>query len=443
MRGRIEMRSQVQETSRSVAESNAQRPRFGFRWVIVVLLFLATAINYIDRAVIGVLKPTLDEKLGWTQIDYGNIVTAFQVAYAAGYVGAGWLFDRIGVRIGYLLSVTLWSLAAMSHGLARSVTGFCAARAMLGLAEGGNFPAAIKTIAEWFPREERALAAGLFNSGAQIGAIACPLLIPWLERQWGWQSAFVTTGALGLMWVVCWRALYDAPGRHPRVSAAELAFIRKDPPDPAVRIPWLVLLRHPQTWTFVVGTVVSSPVWWFYIFWIPDFLNKHYNITLTQSSGPLITIFLIADFGGIAGGWLSSRLIKRRWSINAARKTAMLVCALAVVPVFLTPLIHSLWVSVLLVAVAAAAHCGFVANLYTVVSDTVPRKAVSSVIGIGGMAGAIAGMFFSQLVSRILHLTNNNYFAPFAVAAGAYLIGLACIQMLLPHLECMPISDVE
>ncbi|MCE5229451.1 MFS transporter [bacterium] len=420
-----------------------RRPRFGFRWVIVILLFFATVINYIDRAVIGVLKPTLDEKLGWTQIDYGNIVTAFQIAYAAGYVGAGWLFDRIGVRLGYFLSVTLWSVAAMCHGLARSVAGFCTARATLGLAEGGNFPAAIKTIAEWFPKEERALAAGLFNSGAQIGAVACPLLVPWLEHRYGWQSAFVFTGAVGLLWVVCWRVLYRSPGEHPRVSAAELAYIRKDPPDPAVKIPWHVLLKHPQTWTFVVGTVVSSPVWWFYIFWIPDFLNKHYHVTLTQSSAPLITIFVIADLGGIGGGWLSSMLIKRRWSINAARKTAMLACALAVVPVFLTPIINNLWLSVALVAVAAAAHCGFVANLFTVVSDTVPRKAVSSVIGIGGMAGAIAGMFFSQFVSRILEMTHNNYFAPFAVAAGAYLVGLACIQMLLPKLESMPVSELE
>lgn len=410
------------------------------RWIICALLFLATTINYIDRAVLGVLKPTLEKELGWTQVDYGWIVTAFQLAYALGYVGAGRLFDKIGVRVGYLLSVSLWSVAAMAHAVARSVFGFCVARAGLGLAEGGNFPAAVKTVAEWFPREERAFATGLFNAGSNIGAVACPLVVPWLADRWGWQSAFLVTGAIGFVWVVLWAVLYRQPRQHPWVNAAELAHIEKDPPDPPAKVPWLVLLRHRQTWAFVVGMVASAPVWWFYIYWIPDFLNKQYHLKLTQSSGPLIAIFLIADVGGIAGGWLSSHLIKRGWTVNAARKTTLLVCSLCVVPVFLTPLVGNLWVSVALVALAASAHCAFAANLFTLVSDTAPRKAVSSVVGIGGMASAIAGMFSAQLIGRVLHLTNNNYFVPFALASGAYLVALGIMHALTPKLEPMKLE---
>ena len=407
------------------------------RWLVVALLFLATTINYIDRAVLGVLKPLLEKELGWTQVDYSWVVTAFQITYALGYLSAGRLFDFIGVRLGYLLSVTLWSLAAMAHALARTVMGFSIARAALGLAEGGNFPAAIKTVAEWFPKQERAFATGLFNAGSNIGAVVCPLVVPWLAHRWGWQAAFLVTGALGFAWVLLWLIAYRPPDKHPWVSAAELAHIRKDPPDPEVKIPWLVLLRYRQTWAFVVGMVASAPVWWFYIYWIPDFLNKQYHVTLTQSSGPLIAIFLIADVGGIAGGWLSSKLIRRGWSINAARKTAFLICALCVVPVFLTPLVGNLWLSVALVALAASAHCGFAANLFTLVSDTVPRKAVSSVVGIGGMAGAIAGMFSAQLIGRVLHYTNNNYFVPFALASVAYILAVGIMHALVPKLEQM------
>jgi len=410
------------------------------RWVICALLFFATTINYIDRAVLGVLKPALEKELGWTQVDYGWIVTAFQIAYALGYVGAGKLFDHIGVRVGYLFSVSLWSVAAMAHAVVRSVFGFCVARGGLGLAEGGNFPAAIKTVAEWFPKEERAFATGLFNAGSNIGAVACPLAVPWLAERWGWQSAFIVTGAIGFAWVVLWAICYRRPQEHPWVSPAELAHIQKDPPDPQRKVPWLVLLRHPQTWAFVVGMAASSPVWWFYIYWIPDFLNKQYQLKLTQSSLPLITIFLVADLGGIMGGWLSSHLIKRGWTVNAARKTTLLVCSLCVVPVFLTPLVGNLWVSVALVALAASAHCGFAANLFTLVSDTAPRKAVSSIVGIGGMAGAIAGMFSAQLIGRVLHFTNNNYFVPFALVSVVYLLALGIMHALTPKLEPMKLE---
>lgn len=410
------------------------------RWGVIGLLFFAVTINYIDRAVLGILKPLLDQELGWNQKDYGWMVTAFQAAYAAGYLLAGRWIDRIGVRLGFLLAVTLWSFAAMGHALARSVVSFSAARVMLGLAEGGCFPASIKAVTEWFPKDQRAFATGIFNAGSPIGAILCPLVVPWLALRWGWQGAFLATGAVGFLWVAAWGRLYDAPDRSKRVSRAELTYIRKDPPEAAVNIPWLKLIRHRQTWAFMAGMMASAPVWWFYIFWTPDFLNKRFHLNLTQSSLPLMAIFLVSSVGGIAGGWLSSTLLRHGWSANAARKTALLVCALCVLPVFTTPLLPGVWWAVAVVALAAAAHCGYAANLYTLVSDTVPRQAVSSVVGIGGMAGSIAGMFFAQIVSRVLHYTNNNYLVPFAMAASSYLLALGIIHLLLPRLEPLQIE---
>jgi ACS family hexuronate transporter-like MFS transporter len=409
----------------------------GVRWVVVALLFFATVINYIDRSVLGILKPLLESELGWSQVDYGWIVTAFQATYAAGYALSGRLFDTIGVRLGYFLAVTVWSAAEIAHAFVRSVAGFSIARAALGMAEGGNFPAAIKTVTEWFPRQQRAFATGIFNAGSNVGAVLCPLAVPWLAQAWGWQSAFLVTGALGFIWIALWLMLYRAPEKHAGVSPAEMAYIRSDPPDAPGKIPWAELLRYRQTWAYVVGMVMSSPIWWFYIYWIPDFLNKQHHLQLTQSSGPLVTIFLIADGGGIAGGWLSSTLIRRGWSVNAGRKTALLVCALCVVPVFLTALVANVWISVALVALAASAHCGFAANLFTLVSDTAPRHAVSSVVGIGGMAGSIGGIFFAQAVSRILQATNNNYIIPFAIASLSYVVAVGIMHVLVPRLEPM------
>lgn len=415
--------------------------RTNIRWVICALLFFATTVNYVDRAVLGILKTTLDTELGWSEVDYGNIVTAFQLMYAAGYLFSGRLIDRIGVRAGFSLAVGLWSLAAMAHAAMRTVLGFGCARAGLGLAEGGSFPAAIKAITEWFPKEQRALATGLFNAGSNVGAITCPLVVPWLASRWGWQGAFLVTGAIGGIWLLFWLWLYRSPDQHPRVNAAELAYIRKDPPDPPAQVPWLELLQHRQTWAFMVGMAASSPIWWFYIYWIPGFLSVRFHLDMAGTQLPLMVIFFVSSFGGIGGGWLSSFLMRRGWSLNAARKSALLVCALCVVPVFLTPLVPSLWLAVALVALAAAAHCGFAANLFTLVSDTVPRKAVSSVTGIGGMAGALAGMLFAQIISHHLQATGSNYIIPFMIAASAYLVALLIMHLLLPHMEAMPLKD--
>jgi ACS family hexuronate transporter-like MFS transporter len=434
------------------------------RWGICALLFFATTLNYIDRQVIGILKPDLAKELGWNEIDYSNIVFAFQIAYAIGYAGAGRLIDRMGVRLGYALAVLFWSLAAMAHALTRfippeaklrdwmpwasqgapnwlmmipmTVLGFMAARFALGLAEGGNFPAAVKTVSEWFPRKERALATGIFNAGSNIGALVAPLLVPWLTMKFGWPAAFLATGALGFLWLTFWWPFYQDPGKHPRISPAELAYIRSDPPDPVAKIPWLSLLRYRQTWAFVVGMALSAPIWWFYLFWIPDFLNKQYGLNLLKLGPPLVTIYLMTDVGSIGGGWLSSWLLKRGWSVNAARKTAMLVCALCVVPVFAASSVSNLWVATVLVGLAASAHQGFSANLYTLVSDTAPRKVVSSIVGIGGMAGAIAGMFSAKFIGYVLQWT-GQYRVLFLIASGAYLVNLLLIHLLNPRLEPM------
>jgi len=409
------------------------------RWIIVALLFLATTVNYLDRAVLGVLKPMLDVDLGWTQIDYGWMVTAFQATYAVGYVLAGRWFDQIGVRVGLLVAVTAWSLAACAHALVHTVIGFVIARALLGLAEGGFFPAAVKAVAEWFPQQARAFATGLFNSGSNAGAMICPLIVPLLAARWGWRGAFLLLGVVGFAWVVLWVRLYPKPS--PSVMSGG-----RTEPAPMTQsaqrhaLPWLDLVRHRQTWAYIAGTTASAPIWWFYIFWAPDFFSRRYGLNLDRSSLLLMCIFLVAGLGGIAGGWLSSFLLRRGWTLNAARKTTLLVCALCAVPVFATPLAPNYLLADVLVALAAAAHCGYAANLYALAGDTVPPRAVASVVGIGGMAGAVMGMFFAQFISRILSLTYNNYMAPFAVAASSYLLGLACIHLLLPNLEAMKLE---
>lgn len=427
----------------AVAAHNAVSPTGvgNYRWRICALLFFATTINYLDRQIIGILKPTLADSLHWSDIDYGNIVLTFSAAYALSLLVFGGLIDRLGTRLGYTISLVVWSLAAMGHAAARSVATFSIARFALGLGEGGNFPAAIKTVAEWFPRRERALATGIFNAGSNVGAILAPLSVPWLTLRYGWPTAFLVTGAVGFVWLVFWLATYRRPEQHPRLSANELAYIQSDPPESVAKIPWARLLPHRQTWAFAIGKLLTDPVWWFYLFWTADFLKRNYGIGLSKISLPLVVIYVVADFGSVGGGWLSSALIRRGWSVNRGRKTAMLVCALCVVPVTFAVQVHSLWVAVALISLAAAAHQGWSANIFTLASDMFPRRAVGSVVGIGGMAGAVGGMIFSAYIGHILQWTHGNYIPIFCVCGFAYLIALGIIHLLAPKLQGPNLGD--
>jgi MFS transporter, ACS family, hexuronate transporter len=424
-----------------------------FRWAICALLFFAATINYIDRQVIGILKPTLQAQFGWSEIDYGDIVFAFQLAYAAGFLVAGRMMDRLGARVGFTIAIIIWSVAAIAHAEAEvfgpaaaallsmvglsytaSVAGFMFARFALGIGEAGNFPAAIKVTAEWFPKRERALATGIFNSGTNVGAIATPLVVPWITLTWGWYWAFVVTGLLGFIWLAFWLPLYRHPEEHPRLGAAELAHIRSDPADPPVHIPWGRLIPHRQTWAFMIGKFMTDPIWWLYLFWMPDFFNRNYGIDLKTIGPPLVVIYLVADIGSIGGGWLSSALIKRGWSVNAGRKVAMLICALAVVPMVFASGAKNMWVAVALISIAAAAHQGWSANLFTTASDMFPRKAVGSVVGLGGMAGAVGGMLIAKLTGYVLQAT-GSYLPVFFIAAFTYLAALLMIHLLVPRLD--------
>ncbi len=418
-------------------------PRVGhFRWVVCGLLFLATTINYIDRQVLGILAPELQHRIGWNEIQYGYIVMGFQAAYALGLLLSGRLLDVLGVRLGFAAAIVVWSLAAMAHALARTPLGFGLARVSLGLGEAANFPAAIKSVAEWFPKRERAFATGLFNGGSNVGAIVAPAIVPWIALNWGFEAAFLVTGAIGFFWLALWLWLYRPPEEHPRLSPAELAYIRSDPEEPAARLPWLSLVTYRETWAFALGKFLTDPVWWFYLYWIPKFLNEQHGLTLAGLGAPLITIYLVADVGSIAGGWLSSRLIRRGFSTNAARKTAMLVCALAVTPIVFAARVSDLWTAVALIGLAAAAHQGFSANLFTLASDVFPRRAVASVVGFGGMFGSIGGMLVATLTGWILQAT-HSYVTIFVCAGGAYLVALGVIHALAPRLAPLSLEPVE
>ena len=425
------------------------------RWLICALLFFAAAINYIDRQVIGILKPTLQEQFHFDEQDYAAIVFTFQAAYAIGLLLSGRIMDRIGVRRGFALAVVVWSIGAVMHGaadwlpwlriptlsidppavvfLGGATAGLALSRLVLGLGEAGNFPASIKAVAEWFPKKERALATGIFNSGTNIGALVTPLVVPWITLAYGWQWAFVITGVLGFGWVIWWFVSYRDPEMHPGVNAAELAIIQSDPVEKTAAIPWSRLLPHRQTWAFAAGKFLTDPIWWLYLFWVPDFLKRNHGLDLKTMGLPLVVIYLVADVGSIGGGWLSSHLIKRGWSTNAARKTAMLVCALAVVPMLAAAQVKSLWMAVALVSIAAAAHQGWSANLFTLVSDMFPKRAVGSVVGIGGMAGSVGGMVMALVVGEFLEKT-GSYAPIFVMAASAYLVALVIIQLLVPQL---------
>jgi MFS transporter, ACS family, hexuronate transporter len=405
-----------------------------YRWIICALLFFATTINYMDRQVLGILAPFLQKTIGWNEIQYGYIVTAFQAAYAIGLLLVGGFIDRVGTRIGYAVSIAVWSLSAMGHSLANSALGFGFARAMLGLGESGNFPAGIKTVAEWFPRKERALATGIFNSGTNIGAVIAPLTVPWIAIHLGWRWAFLFTGFFSATWLVCWLTLYRRPQEHPRLSSSELHYIQSDPVEPTTKIPWMRLLPHRQTWAFVLGKFMTDPIWWFYLFWLPKYLNATHGLSLTQLGPPLVAIYVAADIGSIGGGWLSSSLIKRGWSVNRARKTAMLICALCVLPVLFVSRVSQLWPVVGIISLATAAHQGWSANMFTLSSDMFPRRAIASLVGIGGFGGAVGGMFIASFTGFLLQVT-HSYVPIFFIAGSAYIFALLIIHLLAPRLE--------
>jgi Sugar phosphate permease len=358
-----------------------------YRWTVCALLFFATTINYVDRQVLGILAPTLQRDIGWSEADYGVIVSYFTLAYALGFLVAGRIMDRVGVRLGFIGAITTWSIAAMGHALVATTSGFSAARFALGLGESANFPGSIKAVAEWFPARERAFATGIFNAGTNVGAIVTPLVVPYITLRWGWRAAFIVTGALGFLWLVVWIAVYRPPEVNPRLSSAERAYIQSDGVQPVTQIPWIRLLGYRQTWAVIAAKGLSDPVWWFYLFWLPKFLDAKYGIKLSALAAPLIVIYLVADVGSVGGGWLSTPLIRRGWTVNRARKFALLVPALLIVPTMLAPRVDGLWAAVMIVSVAAAAHQWWSANVYTLSSDMFPRRAVGSVVGIGGFAG--------------------------------------------------------
>ena len=405
-----------------------------YRWVICGLLFLGITKNYMDRQVLGVLKIPLQHEFGWSDIEYGHLVTVFQMAYALGMLCVGRLMDRLGTRIGYAAAMVFWSLASMAHAAANSFFSFLIARASLGFGEAGVFPASIKTIAEWFPKRERALATGIFNAGTSVGAMITPWLVPWITGRWGWRWSFLFTGALGFAWLVLWLGIYWKPEEHVRCTKQELAYIQADPIPAPQKLPWIGLLAYRQTWTFALGKFLTDPIWWFYLFWIPDYMQRVHGLKLSGIFLPVFTIYLISDLGSVAGGWISSAMIRRGLSVNAARKWTMLGCALCVAPIAWTYRLSGLWSATLVIGLAAAAHQGFSANLFTLSSDLFPSRAVGSVVGIGGMAGAIGGMLIAEAVGHVLQWT-NSYMIPFFIAASAYFLALLVIHLLSPSLE--------
>ena len=404
------------------------------RWTVCALLFAATSINYTDRQVLAVLAPTLQHVIGWNEQQYSYIIAAFQTAYAIGLTLMGRFVDRVGTRIGYAVIIAAWSLAAMSHSLASTVVAFAACRFALGLGESGNFPAAIKTVAEWFPRRERSLATGIFNSGSNLGAILAPLAVPLITLRYGWHAAFLFTGILSSCWIVVWLIRYHVPEQQPGLSQSELQYIRSDPQPETGTFKWSQLLTYKQTWAYSFAKFATDPIWWFYLYWLPKFLNHTYGLTLSTIGLPLIAIYVAADAGSIGGGWLSGRLMRRGFTHYNARKTTMLICACAVLPIVFAAHAHNQWTAVAVIGLACAAHQGWSANLYTIPSDMFPRSAVGGVTGIGSTAGAIGGVLFSLLAGFLLQKT-GLYWPLFAIAAAAYLIALTALQLIVPTLE--------
>jgi MFS transporter, ACS family, hexuronate transporter len=411
-----------------------------YRWAIVGLLFMATVINYVDRQMIGVLKPTLSADLGWTETDFANVIFFFQFAYAIGYIGFGRIVDVVGARFGYAVAFVIWQVAHIAHGGAYSVTQFAMARFGLGIGEAGNFPAGIKAVTEWFPARERAFAIGVFNAGANVGAILTPLVVPILTVTYGWRMAFVVTGVVSLIWLVFWLAMYRRPREHARVNQGELAWIEQDPADPVQPIAWKKLITIRETWAYALGKFFIDPIWWFFLFWLPGYLGTRYDLDLLSFGPPLIAIYLLSDLGSVAGGWFSSRLMARGRSVNYARKLTMLICAFAVTPVLFAQSIDNLWLAVLVIGIATAAHQAFSANLYTLPSDVFPRAAVGSVVGIGGTVGAIGGMLMAKYAGYVLD-SIGSYVPLFVVAGSAYFFALLAVHLLSPKLARVEVSE--
>lgn len=444
------------------------RTNGNFRWVICGLLFSSVAVNYIHRLTIGILKQPLSEDLGWSESDYGRIAAAFSFAYAFGYLFGGRFMDKIGVKRGLPLIVLLWSLAATAHGLCgligvneqfrmsypgfswaeggfaimtlilpMTVAGFVVSRIFLGLLQGGTFPASIRVVSEWFPVKERALATGLFNSGTNFGAILCPIAVPWLYSCVGWEATFYITGGIGFLWLALWWMFYDEPEAHPRLSRDELHYIRSGQPaieEHVVKVPWLSLLSYRAVWAYIIASILAGPAWGFYQFFLPDFLQKKFQLSLQATGWWTGAFFALAAIGGIAGGWLTGFLLDRGWSVNSARKVSLLICALAVVPVFLAPYAGTVWLAVLIVALAGSAHQGWSANLFSVVSDTMPRETISSVVGLGGFVAYFTGGFVNGFTGLILEKT-GSYVWVFAYFSCMYLLALAALQILVPNLS--------
>ncbi|MEJ1970258.1 MAG: MFS transporter [Rhizomicrobium sp.] len=404
----------------------------GTRWIVVAFLFAAVALSYIDRQVLSVLKPTLQHQYGWSETGYGNVATLFQAAYGIGYIVFGRIVDRVGARLGYALAVTLWTVGHMAHALVTSTLGFALVRIPLALGESGAFPSSLAAVTEWFPTRERALAIGLFNAGSNVGAILAPLIVPAVTLAFGWRMAFVLTGLLTVIWVVAWLLFYKSPRAHPRLGARELAHIESDPVEKHAPMPYAVLLRARQTWAYIAGRFLIDPIWWTFLFWLPDFFGKRYGLDLKSFGPPLVVIYVLADVGSILGGWTSSTLLGQGLSLNLSRKLAMLICALAVLPVAFAAGASSLWLAVGLIGIACAGHQGFSANLYALPSDLFPRWAAGSVVGLGGAAGAVGGMLMAQFAGWVLQ-TTGSYRPIFLVAACAYLVALGVVQLLVPR----------
>jgi ACS family hexuronate transporter-like MFS transporter len=423
-----------------------------YRWAICALLFFVITINYVDRQVIGVLKPIIEDEMGWSEVDYGNIVTAFQASYGVGLLVVGRLLDKIGTRKGMAIAIGLWSLAACFHAAARTVLGFILARIALGLAESAAYPGAVKSVAEWFPRRERALGVGILNAGANVGVLLTPVVGIMVAGLWGWRAAFLVTGAMGFVLLAAWLWLFRQPREHPKVTPQELAYIEQDGEDAAGKpLTWSQAIRQRQAWYFIAGKFFTDPVWYLFLFWLPDFFARTQGLELFPTGdgailatiGPaLIAVYLLADVGSIAGGWMSSHLIKRGWSVNAARKTTLLAAALCALPLVTVASIDNAAVVVLLIGLGTAGHQAFSSNIFTMISDLYPRRAVATIAGMGGLAGSIGGILIAQATGWTLELTGS--YVPIVIYAGVgYLIALAIIHLLVPRMEPAPLETAE